>query len=366
MSRISKLLIIAMQVTAITFSLVNCKSGGGKPEGKDWSNKAGGSPKETPPVPVEGIVMKKEEVDNKIDVIGTILPNEKVDLKSEASGRITDILFKEDTKVHKGDLLVKIYNADLQAQLKKIHIQKELASKDEERNKQLLAINGISQQIYDASVNQVQAYDADADLIEAQIRKTEIRAPFNGIIGLRYVSEGEYLAPTTLVATIQQIDPIKVEFDIPEKYSLYVNRGSTIDFTVTGSDKVFKGKVYAIEPMIDVTTRTLKVRARCANEDLSLKPGAFIRIELLLKQDMNAILAPTEAIIPGLNSHKVFVYNNGKAISRKVLTGTRTPTSIEITDGLEVNDTLITSGIMQLKDSTKVKIKLINNRQGNI
>ena len=363
MSRVTQLLIKTMLIMAITFSIVSCKSGGGKPEGREGGGK--GSPRDTPPVPVDGMVVKKEEMDNKIDVIGTILPNEKVDLKSETSGRITDILFKEDSKVHKGDLLVKIYNADLLAQLKKVKIQQELARKDLERNKQLLDINGISQQVYDVSANQLEALGADAELIEAQIRKTEIRAPFDGIIGLRNVSEGEYLAPTTLIASMQQIDPIKVEFDIPEKYSLFINRGASIDFTVTGSDKTYRGKVYAMEPTIDVTTRTLKVRARCANEDLSLKPGAFIKIELLLKQDMNAIMAPTEAIIPGLISQKVFVYNSGKAFSRKVKTGTRTPTSIQITEGLEINDTLITSGIMQLKDSTKVKLKL-NDLQGKI
>jgi len=361
MTRISQLLTIAILAAAITFSVMSCKSGGGKPDGKEWGGK-GGNAKDAPPVPVDGMVVKNQEVDNKIDVIGTILPNEKVDLKSETTGRITDILFKEDSKVHKGDLLVKIYDADLRAQLKKVRIQQELARKDEQRNKQLLDINGISQQVYDASVNVVESYGADADIIEAQIRKTEIRASFNGIIGLRNVSEGEYLSPTTLVASLQQIDPIKVEFDIPEKYSLYVNRGANIDFTVTGSDKVYRGKVYAIEPMIDVTTRTLRVRARCANEDLSLMPGAFIKIELLLQQDKNAIMAPTEAIIPGLNSQKVFVYNSGKAISRKVKTGTRTATSIQITEGLQINDTLITSGIMQLKDSIKVKLKL-NDRQ---
>ena len=364
MSRLLNYLVIAITIVAVSFSVLSCNSGKKGDYNKEGF-KGGASPKDAPPVPVYGLVVSKQEVDNKIDVIGTILPNEKVDLKSEASGRITDILFKEDAKVHKGDLLVKIFNADLQAQLKKIRIQQELAKKDASRNQQLLAINGVSQQIYDASENQVEALGADADLIEAQIRKTEIRAPFDGIIGLRYVSEGEYLAPTTLIATIQQIDPIKLEFDIPEKYSSNVNKGSTIDFTVTGMDKVYKGKVYATEPMIDITTRTLKVRAHCSNEDFSLKPGAFIRIELLLNQDKNAILVPTEAIVPGLTSQKVFVYNNGKAFSRKVLTGTRNASSIQITDGLEINDTVITSGIMQLKDSVRVKLNL-NNPQGNI
>jgi len=316
--------------------------------------------KETPAVPVTGWVVKTQEFDNKIEVVGTILPNEKVDLKSESGGRVTGIYFKEGAWVKKGDLLLRIYNNDLHAQLKKNKIQQQLATKEEERKRKLLDIKGISEEEYDISKNALEALKADAELIEAQLRKTEILAPFNGVIGLRNISEGEILSTSTLIASLQQVDPIKVEFDIPEKYSYNVNQGATIDFTISGSDQIYKGVVYAVEPMIDVNTRTLKVRARCSNKNQKLKPGSFIKIDLVLNKKGNSILVPSEAVVPGLKGQKVYVATNGIAISRKVRTGIRTDNSLEITEGLNEKDTVITSGIMQLKDSVKVNLRLKN------
>jgi membrane fusion protein (multidrug efflux system) len=315
-------------------------------------------PKETPPLSVSGLILKPEEVDNKIEVIGTVLSNEKVDLRSEVSGRITGIHFKEDAKVNKGALLVKIYDEELKAQYKKVKLQQELASREEERKRKLLEIGGISQEEYDIASNQASTLNADLELLSAQLKKTQIKAPFSGIIGLRYVSEGEIVSPTTVIATLQQIDPIKLEFDIPEKYGAFVKKGSDIKFTVTGSDKVYKGSIYASEPMVDVATRTLKVRARSSNEDFSLRPGAFIKIDLLLQKDASAIMAPTQSIVPMQNGSKVYVYRKGYAIAKNVKTGVRTDSYIQVTEGLEAGDTLITSGIMQLKDSLKVNITL--------
>jgi membrane fusion protein (multidrug efflux system) len=309
-------------------------------------------------LPVNGLVINSQVLDNKIEIVGSILPNEKVELRSETSGRITSIPFTEDAKIKKGDLLVKIFDQELRAQLKKIKIQQELADLEEGRKKKLLEIKGISQEEYDIASNQARSLSADVDLIQAQLAKTEIRAPFNGVVGLRYVSEGEYVSSSTLIATLQQIDPIKIEFDIPEKYGVYVKKGSTINFTVTGSDKIYHGTVYAIEPMVDVSTRTFKVRARTSNNDYSLRPGSFIKIELLLEKNKSAILVPTESIVSSIFGQKVFVCSNGMALTRKVKTGIRNETMIQITEGLEINDTVITSGIMQMKDSTRVKIKI--------
>ncbi|WP_037575985.1 efflux RND transporter periplasmic adaptor subunit [Sporocytophaga myxococcoides] len=315
-------------------------------------------PKDTPPLSITGLILKPEEVDNKIEIIGTILSNEKVDLRSEVSGRVTGIHFKEDAKVSKGTLLVKIFDEELRAQYKKIKLQQELANREEDRKRKLLEIGGISQEEYDIASNQASTLNADLDLLSAQLRKTEVKAPFSGIIGLRYVSEGEIVSPTTVIASLQQIDPIKLEFDIPEKYGAFVKKGSDIKFTVTGSDKIYQGTVYASEPMVDVATRTLKVRARSSNEDFSLRPGSFIKIDLLLQKDAQAIMAPTQSIVPMQNGSKVFVYKQGYAISKNVKTGVRNDSAIQITDGLNAGDTLITSGIMQLKDSLKVNITL--------
>ncbi|HXA01565.1 MAG TPA: efflux RND transporter periplasmic adaptor subunit [Cytophagaceae bacterium] len=342
-------LLIFIGLAGLAFFTIRCTSPG--------KNKEKG--KNTPLLTVNGIIISSQVLDNNIEVIGTILPNEKVELRSEASGRITSIFFKEDGRAKKGDLLVKIFDQELRAQLKKVKIQQDLANLEAERKKKLLEISGISQEEYDIATNQASSLSADAELIEAQLAKTEIRAPFDGVIGLRYVSEGEYVSSATLIATLQQIDPVKIEFDIPEKYGVYVNKGSTIRFTVTGSDKTYNGTVYAIEPMIDVSTRTFKVRARTSNNDYSLRPGSFIKVNLLLAKNKNAILVPTESIVSGVSGQKLFVSSHGVALSRKVITGIRNERTIQITDGLQINDTVITSGIMQLKDSTRVNIKII-------
>jgi membrane fusion protein (multidrug efflux system) len=315
--------------------------------------------KDSSPIPVNVIVINTLELDNKIQIVGTILPNEKVELRSETGGRITGIFFNEGTRVSKGQLLVKIYDQDLQAQLKKIKLQLELANREEERKKKMLEIGGISQEEFDFASNQTKTLNADAELLIAQIRKTEIIAPFNGTIGLRAVSEGEIISLSTLIATLQQIDPIKVEFDIPEKYSSFLKKGSNINFTVTGSDKIYKGSVYASEPMVDLSTRTLKVRARSSNEDMMLKPGSFIKIDLFFEKNKNAIVVPTESVLASPKGLKVYTFSKGMALSRAIKAGTRTENSIQVLEGLNINDTVITSGIMQLKDSVGVKIKLL-------
>jgi membrane fusion protein, multidrug efflux system len=347
-----KSLLVLISIPSVLLLTVRCSS-----SGNNYKDMSKGKNKTS--LPVNGVVISTQVLDNKIEIIGTILPNERVELRSETSGRITSIPFTEDAKIKKGDLLVKIFDQDLRAQLKKVRIQQELANVEEGRKKKLLEIKGISQEEYDISSNQARSLSADVDLIEAQLAKTEIRAPFNGVVGLRYVSEGEYVSSATLIATLQQIDPVKIEFDIPEKYGSYVKKGSTIDFTVTGADTKYKGTVYAIEPMVDLSTRTFKVRARTSNNDYSLRPGSFIKIDLLLEKNKNAIVVPTECIVSGIYGQKLFVSSNGVALSRKIKTGIRSESTIQIIEGLEVNDTVITSGIMQLKDSSRVKIKLI-------
>ena len=196
---------------------------------------------------------------------------------------------------------------------------------------------------------------ADRDYLYAQLRKTEIRAPFSGVIGLRTVSEGSYVSPTTVVASIQQLNPLKIDFSIPEKYTALLQKGDVVEFRTEGINTLFKAKVFAIEPKIDLATRTLKVRALCYDHKNKLYPGAFVKIELA-KESASSILIPTEALIPELKGHKVFLYRNGKAISQKVVAGTRTDTRVLINEGLQEGDTLITSGTMSLKDSSAVNI----------
>ncbi|HEY8401182.1 MAG TPA: efflux RND transporter periplasmic adaptor subunit [Cytophagaceae bacterium] len=310
-------------------------------------------------VAVNAVIVKPERLKNNIYSTGTILANEEVELKSEIAGRITGIYFNEGGSVTKGQLLVKINDADFKAQLSKIRLQEKLAIQEEERKRQLLEIKGISQEEYDRALNLVNTLRADAALLEAQIAKTEIRAPFSGVVGLRHVSEGGFISQTTLIATMQELNPVKVEFSIPEKYAYIVKKGSTITFTTANNDRKYTGKVYATSTQIDPNTRSLTLRATANNADLSLTPGAFVKIEFTLDEINNALLVPSEAVVPILGGQKVYVVKNGKAVPAKVETGIRTEKEVQITSGLSPADTVVITGLLQIRDNVDVQVKEI-------
>jgi membrane fusion protein (multidrug efflux system) len=307
-------------------------------------------------LPVKAHITKYESLDNKVLTTGTILANEDVDLKSEVNGKITKIFFQEGSYVKKGDLLVKINDADLQAQLQSAKSRLELQKDTEYRQKQLLEKEAISQEDYDMTANQLQVNQAEVELIKAQIAKTEIRAPFSGIIGLKNVSEGSFVNNSTVIASLQNINPIKIDFSIPERYSSMVEVGDEINFTISGNDKAYIGKVYAIEPKIDPVTRTLQIRALCPNTGREILPGSFANIELVLKKIENTILVPSEALIPDIQGQKVFIYRNGFASPQRVETGIRTDQNVQLTSGVSEGDTIITSGMLQLRPGAQVKI----------
>jgi len=308
---------------------------------------------------VNAYIVSPEMLDNKIVSSGTVSANNEEQLFSEISGKITNIYFKEGGKVKKGELLVKINDADLQAQLSKAKAALKIDKETAERNKKLFEKQGISQQEYDQSVSIVDQAKADIALLDAQIAKTEIRSNYNGIIGLKSVSEGSYITPAVKIAAIQEIEPVKIDFSVPEKYMNVVRVGDPVMFTIQGSKDIFHAKIFAIEPKIDLATRSLLVRAICPNQDEKVLPGSFANVELTLKQINNAILIPTQAVIPVLKGQQVYISKNGKGMIVPIETGLRNDTTIEITSGLHPGDTVITTGIMMLKPGSNLKIKSI-------
>jgi membrane fusion protein (multidrug efflux system) len=301
-------------------------------------------------------VVQPKLLQNSIRTTGTLLANEEVELRSETTGKVTGIFFKEDSRVKKGDLLVKINNADLRAQLQKLEFQKELAEEREFRQRRQLETDLTSQEQYDIALNALNAVKADIEVVQAQIAKTEIHAPFDGQIGLKYISEGSYLSPSVRVANLLNIHPIKIEFSIPEKYATEVQAGDKISFTIQGSENTYEGEIYAIEPKIDPVTRTLLVRALSPNPQRTLYPGSFADVQLIIERIPDALLIPTEAVFPEMNGKKVFLYQQGKAVSAAVKTGIRTPEEIQVTSGVAAGDTVITSGILQLRQAMPVEI----------
>ncbi|MBE0676878.1 MAG: efflux RND transporter periplasmic adaptor subunit, partial [Bacteroidales bacterium] len=314
---------------------------------------------------VSGLIITPSVIKEFINSTGTILPDEEVELSFETSGKIVAIYFSEGTRISKGDLLAKINDRHLQAQLLKLEAQRRLAQDKEFRQKSLLERDAISRESYDQIVTELEALDADILLVRARIMETELRAPFDGIIGLRYFSEGSYATTSTKIARLVKVKPLKLEFSINERYAGEIKPGFPITFQIDGILDPFPAKVYALDPKVDMTTRTFTVRAIYPNTNEELKPGRFARINLQLSEVDNAISIPTEALIPEMDGEKVFLFRSGKAMPVKVTTGLRTESVIQITSGLSFGDTIITSGILQLRQSLPVvldKVEVQNQR----
>jgi membrane fusion protein (multidrug efflux system) len=323
--------------------------GGGGPGGPGGGRRGG-------PVAVNVMIVKDTTISNNIDVTGTIDANERVNLISEVAGRITGIYFTEGSYVKKGQLLVKVNDQDLVASLKQNAYNIALAKQNESRNKQLLQKEAISEVEYETSLTSLNTLNAQADMIKAQIAKTEMRAPFSGTIGLRSVSPGGYLSPNMAIATLVNMDPAKVTFSVPEKYQALIKPGSKITFNVASTRDDFKATVYAIEPSIDVSSRTITVRAKAGNSKSLLKAGSFAKINLALDQIPKTIMLPTEAVTADIKGSKVFIYENGEAVPRSITTDLRTDTKIQVTDGLKPGDSVVVSAIMQMRPKAQLRL----------
>lgn len=310
------------------------------------------------PTTVNGIVIKTATFDNNLSLSGSIEANEQVEIHSEVSGIVEGIFFNEGANVTKGQVLFKVNDIELRAQLRQASTREGLAAENKRRAKLLLEKEAISQEEADIAAADYASAQAQSQLIRAQISKTSVRAPFSGKIGLRNISPGTYITPTVLVAKLVNTGKLKITFSIPEKYASQVKSGSVIDFTVSGSDKTYTAKIYAIEPEVAVATRTLQIRAIADNNDGKLFPGTFADIKLPLNIIKDAIVVPSQAIVPIQDGKKVFVANNGKAKEVMVDATTRTDSSILILSGLKAGDTLITSGVMSLKNEAPIKVKV--------
>ena len=314
--------------------------------------------KDEQPITVSGTVVKLQTFDNNLALSGSIEANEQVEIRSEVSGIVKTIYFQEGSNVAKGQVLLKVDDIELKAQLAQAKTKESLASENERRAKLLLQKEAISQEEYDVARADHQSAKAQSQLILAQIEKTTVRAPFSGKIGLRSISPGTYVTPALLVAKLVNSGQLKITFSIPEKYASQVNKNGIITFKVTGSDQTYTAKIYAIEPEVEIATRTLKVRALADNKNGKLLPGTFADVQLPLDIIKDAVVIPTEAIIPVQGGKKVFIANKGMAKEVMVETATRTDASILVLSGLKVGDTVLTSGVMSLKDEAPIVVKI--------
>jgi membrane fusion protein, multidrug efflux system len=312
-------------------------------------------------LPVNVIQLRKETLKNQLQVTGTILPNESVNLRSEISGLVTKINFREGQYVTKGMPLLYLNDDELQAQYQRLKYTQKLFETQENRQKQLLAREAISQEEYDIVLNQYNTAISDIKLVEAQLTKTVIRAPFNGTLGLRLISEGSVIGPNDVIVNIVNIDPVKIEFSIPERYANQVTVGSPIYFSNESSKTEVEGKVYAFEPQVDLATRTLKLRAQSPNKEGRFLPGMFVKIRFILDVVEDALMVPSESVIPEMEGYKVFVATaEGKVEQKRIVIGTRTDSHVQVLSGLNEGDLVLTTGVMQARQGMSVKATVIN------
>lgn len=343
------IIIVLFIVAALIFNRISSNS---KQNSKDHSTK------NKAPILVKGMIVEFANFSNEISLSGSIEPNESVQIQSEVSGIVESIHFKEGSLVQKGQLLFKINDIELRAQLSKSKSQEILVSENYRRAKLLLEKQAISQEEFDIAYAEFESAKSQSQLIQAQIAKTRIVAPFSGTIGLRNISQGAYVSSSMILAQLVAAQQVKINFSVPEKFASQMVPNTQIQFTIQGFNEIFEAKIYAIQPNIDIATRTMQIRALASNHDGKLIPGSFVNVLLPLFDIQDAILIPTEAVIPIQNGKKVFIQKKGVAQDVIVETATRTDKSIMILSGLNKGDTLLTSGVMSLRNGSPIQVKL--------
>jgi membrane fusion protein (multidrug efflux system) len=304
---------------------------------------------------VQTLRIAPQPFEEKLTATGSLEADEQVMLRAEVSGIVEEIAFDEGQKVERGTLLLKLRAEDLRAQVKRAEAQLKLAETSNERQQQLVKSQAISRSEVDQARSSLAVASADLELAKAALAKTEVRAPFDGVIGLRTTSLGEYVTPTTDIATFRKLDPLKLETSVPERYRRYLREGLKVEFAIAGAKEPFSGEVYALEPGIDPVTRTIRVRARVPNADGQLAPGAFVEAAIVLETMPDAILIPALAVVPGVKDEAVFIAENGVARTRRITTSLRTRDSVLVQEGLSAGDEVIVSSILQLREGAKIQ-----------
>lgn len=341
-----------VSIFVLSSIIVSCKNE--KKQNAPANNRSAGGGNR--PVQAEAFIVRTRPLSESLEVPGTLLPYEETEIRPEISGRVVSLNIPEGSFVQKGTLLVKLFDEDLQAELKKLQVQLQIAEKTAERQKELLKISGISQQEYDLSELQVSNLKADIDLTKVSISKTEIRAPFAGRIGLKSISNGAYVTPTTLITSISQVNQLKLEFTVPEKYSKDMVRGRKVNFTVAGSDQTFTASVLATESLIEANTRTLRIRAVVQGKHQLLVPGAFAKVLLTFGKNNESLVVPSQSVIPQARNKRVIVYQGGKANFAVVTTGIRDSSFVQILDGLKEGDTVLTTALLAVRPESQIKL----------
>lgn len=341
----------AALVAAVAASVIWLQAGG-EPGGGEARAQSDGRP----PTPVEVARVETDTVVEEASAVGTLLSNESIIVRPEIAGRIVEIHFQEGEPVEAGQPLFSLEDSVLRAELADTRARLELARRNFERAKELFERGAGTARGRDEAEAEFDRARAAVRLAEARLEKTDIVAPFAGIAGLRQVSVGDYVSAGDDLMNLVDIEPIKVEFSIPERYLSALETGQTARITADAfPTRAFEGRVYAIDPQIDPAGRSIHIRARVPNEDRVLRPGLFVRVKLQLARRENALVVPEQAIVPRGQDRYVFKVENGKAVLTEVTIGQRRYGRVEIVEGLTAGDTVVTAGQLKIRDGAPVQ-----------
>lgn len=354
---INKQLSLLFILALFSVALPQC----GKKKKEDPAKAAGAKKPAPPPGKVDGFVVMTSDLTDRVEMSGSITAGETTEIRTEVPGRVVGVYIPEGKFVNKGALLAKLYDGDLRAQLAKLNVQLKAAQVTEDRQRKLAEIEGISKQEYELSQLQVNTIRADIAIIRTSLAKTEIRAPYNGKIGLKNVSPGAYISPADVLTTIRKTSEMKLDFNVPEQYAHLIKNGQEIVFTDESTGSRFTARVEAMESAIADNNRSLLVRADVLGGDDRLIHGSFARISLDIKPGTQSLMVPSQAVLPQARGKKIILYKNGVAKFVEVTTGIRDSVYVEITSGLRAGDTVVVTGLMSTKPESKISIgKLVN------
>ena len=330
--------------------------------------KAGSAPMKME-MQVVAIEAKRERVSEIISLVGNLLANESVEIKSEIDGTVAEINFQEGQRVEKGQLLIRVDERKLAAAVAETEANFKLSQSNFERSQQLFKEKLVAQQEFDQMASVFQITKANLELKRQQLKDARILAPFSGIVGGRIVSPGQVIAKNTTLTWLTDVDPVKVEINVPERFISQLKVGQKIQINVASyPDKKFEGEVYFIAEQVDPTTRTAFVKAKIPNPELFLKPGMFANLDLTLKIRENAIVIPETALsqlIEGGGATVFIVDKSSTAQMRKVKLGVRTAGKVEVLEGIEAGEMVIVEGLQKIGPGMAVKFASESPRNTN-
>jgi len=316
---------------------------------------AGGGPPAMPPMPVDVDVARRESVVDAVRATGRIEALQAIELRPDEQGRVTQLLFREGQSVAAGTPLVKVDDAMLKAQSERAKADRDLSNQQLERVRRLRAQNAASPADLERAEAAARSAEAGLALLELQVERTTVRAPFAGAIGQRFVSVGDYVTTGTRLLTLQTVNPQRAVIEVPERYAVRLKPGQTIEFTVASqATRTFRARVDFIDPVVQNESRTIVVKASAPNPNRLLKPGMFIEARLATATRANAIVVPEDAVQPLRSANVVWAVVEGKASRRVVQLGVRSAGVVEVISGVQAGETVVVGGLDRMGEGMPV------------